>query len=255
MELTLKVEQYLERIGISRVERPSHGYLASLMHNHLLSVPFENLDIHQGIEIKLDPEHLFEKIVVHRRGGFCYELNGLFDWLLRNLGFEVSMLSARAYFPASASYGPEFDHMTLLVTLERSFLVDVGFGDCFRKPLLFPDGAVKDVSGTYRIHPSQFIQGGFDVERCIGSAWESEYCFDLTSRKLEDFNEMCAYHQTSPDSHFTQDLVCTVATQEGRKTLSQNNLTFTRGQEVEKQPVSSQDHFYQLLGEHFGIEL
>jgi N-hydroxyarylamine O-acetyltransferase len=254
-ELIVNVKEYLERIGISEVEAPSQEYLTALMDHHLLSVPFENLDIHQGVEIKLELEHLFEKIVLRRRGGFCYELNGLFAGLLRGLGFEVTMLSARVYLPDSASYTPDFDHMTLLVQLDQPYLVDVGFGDCFRKPLLFSEGSVEDISGVYRIRPCQILQGGFKVERRTGSGWESEYGFDLKSRKLEDFDKMCSYHQTSPDSHFTQDLVCTIATLKGRKTLSQNNLTVTRGQEVEKRPVLGQDHFYQLLDEHFDISL
>ena len=86
---------------------------------HLLAVPFENLDIHLGRPISLDQDALFGKIVTRRRGGFCYELNGLFALLLRELGFEVTLLSA-GVARADGGFGPEFDHLTLLVSESSS---------------------------------------------------------------------------------------------------------------------------------------
>jgi len=94
------------------------------------TVPFENLDIHLKRPIVLEDNALFDKIVTRKRGGFCYELNGLFAALLRALGFDVVMLSAGVANP-EREFGPDFDHMALLVTLEQSWLADVGFGDSF----------------------------------------------------------------------------------------------------------------------------
>src|SRR4051812_10193641 len=91
---TLDVHAYLERIRYHGPLDPTAETLRRLQVAHLLSVPFENLSIHWGEPIELDDEALFEKIVVRRRGGFCYELNGLFATLLRALGFDVAMLSA-----------------------------------------------------------------------------------------------------------------------------------------------------------------
>ncbi len=126
---------------------------------HLLSVPFENLSIHwRGIHwrepIILGDEALFEKIVRRRRGGFCYELNGLFAALLRELGFSVKMLSAEVA-DAEGNFGPPFDHMALLVTLEDRWLADVGFGDSFREPLLLDERApqIQD-DDAFRIDPA-----------------------------------------------------------------------------------------------------
>jgi len=93
---------------------------------HLLSAPFENLSIHWHEPIVLTDEALFQKIVLRQRGGFCYELNGLFASLLRTLGFQVEMLSA-GVMNKRGEFGPEFDHMTLMVTLAERWLVDVGF--------------------------------------------------------------------------------------------------------------------------------
>ncbi len=95
---------------------------------HLLAVPFENLSIHAQQPIVLEDTALFTKIVERRRGGFCYEANGLFAALLREMGFDVAMLSA-GVARAEGGFGPDFDHMALMITLEQRWLVDVGFGD------------------------------------------------------------------------------------------------------------------------------
>src|SRR3989304_2800207 len=99
------------------------------------AVPFENLDIIAGRPIVLEEEALLDKIVRRRRGGFCYELNGLFSALLRTLGFRVTRLSA-GVLNEDGTFGPDFDHMTLLVELEDRWLADVGVGGFFREPPL-----------------------------------------------------------------------------------------------------------------------
>src|SRR5216684_5534157 len=125
---------YLQRINYTGPLDPSAETLRGLQVAHLRTIPFENLSIHSGEVIVLDNHALFEKIVRRRRGGFCYELNGLFGALLRALGFDVTMLSARVA-NAEGIFGPDFDHMTLLVSLAERWLVDVGFGDSFLEPL------------------------------------------------------------------------------------------------------------------------
>src|SRR6185369_11099575 len=104
------------------------------------------LSIHSGESIVLDEDALYTKIVDQRRGGFCYELNGLFAGLLRALGFDVAMLAAGVARP-DGSFGPIFDHMALMVTLNERWLVDVGFGDSFLEPLLL-DSRDDQVEGT-----------------------------------------------------------------------------------------------------------
>ena len=136
----MDIDAYLKRINYRGSLAPTAQTLQELQVAHLLTVPFENLSIHSAEPIILDDDALFEKIVVRRRGGFCYELNGLFAALLRELGFEVAMLSA-GVANAQGTFGPDFDHMTLLVAvnddgLAQRWLADVGFGDSFREPLL-----------------------------------------------------------------------------------------------------------------------
>jgi N-hydroxyarylamine O-acetyltransferase len=128
---------YLKRLGFHRHDGPTLESLAALQRAHLEHIPFENLDIHLGNPVILDEELLYEKIVNRHRGGFCYELNGLFAALLEALGYGVTRLSARVFDDGEP--GPEFDHLLLLVDLKAEagwcYLVDVGFGEAFRVPL------------------------------------------------------------------------------------------------------------------------
>src|SRR5262245_65352716 len=110
----MNVAEYLERLAAPRPAAADEAALRTLHRAHLLAVPFENLDIHLGRPIRLEPEALFQKIVHERRGGFCYELNGLFAQLLEALGYEVTRLSARVY-SSSSELGPESVHLALRV--------------------------------------------------------------------------------------------------------------------------------------------
>ena len=110
----MNIKTYLERIDYRGSLVPNVETLRALQLAHLLAVPFENLSIHAQQPIVLNDDALFEKIVGRRRGGFCYELNGLFAALLRALGFDVAMLSA-GVAKDSSGFGPGFDHMTLRV--------------------------------------------------------------------------------------------------------------------------------------------
>src|SRR5215211_7363791 len=142
----MNIEAYLKRINYNGSLEPAAETLRALQVAHLLAVPFENLSIHAGESIVLNEDALFDKIVQNRRGGFCYEANGLFAGLLRALGFEVAMLSA-GVARRDGGFGPDFDHMTLMVTLAERWLVDVGFGDSFLEPLLL-DSRDEQVQGT-----------------------------------------------------------------------------------------------------------
>src|SRR5262249_6906854 len=142
---------------------------------HLMTVPFENLDIPLGRAILLNDEALFAKIIEQRRGGFCYELNGLFAKLLRTLSFRVEMLSASVY-NAEGIPGADFAHMALLVSLDQRWLVDVGFGDSFRLPLLLEESEEQPQAGrAYLLNRDDpyFIL----VQRDWDGEWKQQYRF------------------------------------------------------------------------------
>ena len=244
---------YLTRIGIDS-ERikvlPTKKFLINLQQSHMLSVPFEDLDIPLR-RIELDLRKFYTKIVLGLRGGFCYELNGLFHWLLTSLGFHANMVSARVFNKQTNQFGPEFDHMALLVTLEKEYLVDVGFGDSFRSPIQMPDGQTEDVSGIYRVISVE--NGAFELQKKEENSWGPLYRFSRKPMSLAAFGEMCNYQQDNPASHFRTRMLCTIATPTGRITLSDNSLTITEGAAKSKVDLQNEDEFYAMLLKYFNI--
>lgn len=248
----MNAKAYLDRLGIASASDSGFDLLAELQQAHLLAVPFENLSVIWREPIVLDEERLVEKVVHRRRGGYCYELNGAFAWLLSQLGFQVTRVSARVYNGSAQEFGPEFDHMALLVHLDRDYLVDVGFGDSARQPIPLPAGEVQDISGRYRIRPAAGVERELHLQRQGAEGWQPQFAFTTTPRQLADYAEMCHYHSHSPASHFTQRPVCTVATPTGRITLSPATLTITEHGEKQTTPIAEAD-YDSLLWEHFGI--
>jgi N-hydroxyarylamine O-acetyltransferase len=248
----MNITAYLQRLNYQGSLEPSAEVLRNLQIAHLLAVPFENLSIHAKQPIVLDDEALFAKIVDHRRGGFCYELNGLFAALLRALGFKVDRLSA-GVANGEGGFGPDFDHMALMVTLEQRWLVDVGFGDSFGEPLRLDEpGEQRQGGRAYRIVAGDpyFIL----LQRDAGDDWQPQYRFTLQPHGYGDYAGMCLYHQTSPESHFTRAPICTLATPDGRVTLSGMRLiTTTEKGERQEQALENQEEYAAMLKQHFGI--
>jgi N-hydroxyarylamine O-acetyltransferase len=248
----MDIDFYLQRIRYSGPRVPDARVLRDLHLAHLQSVPFENLDIHLGRLILIDEDAFYAKIVRERRGGFCYELNGLFAALLRALGFRVTLLSARVY--SGSVPGPEYDHLALVVDLEERWLADVGFGDSFIEPLRLDAPGEQVQSGVrYR------IDARGETRRLMVArpdAGESPlYEFSLTPRRIEEFAEMCRWQQTSPESHFTQKRVCSLATPSGRLTLSDNRFIVTESGVRREEAVESDAAYAAFLRVYFGIDL
>jgi N-hydroxyarylamine O-acetyltransferase len=247
-----RVAEYLERMGYDGPRDATAETLGRLHHAHLLAVPFENLDIHLGRPIVLDLDAIFDKVVRRRRGGFCYELNGLFGWLLGELGFDVTMVSARVA-NERGELSPEFDHMALLVRLDRVWLADVGFGTSSREPLALDDGGEQYSDGVaYSVarDGDGWLMVGRD-ENCA----RPEYRFTELARRLDEYEPMCRYHQTSPDSHFTRNRICSLATPDGRVTLSCMRLIVTRGGERTERELADEAEYAATLRGLFGVEL
>ena len=247
----LDIKDYLERINYRGSLAPTSETLRALQIAHLLAVPFENLSIHAGQSILLNDDALFAKIVTNRRGGFCYEANGLFAALLRALNFDVAMLSAEVA-NAAGEFGPDFDHMALMVQLEQRWLVDVGFGDSFLEPLLLNErGEQCQKNRVYRIIP----EGNYLVlmRRDEGEEWKMQYRFTLQPYTYADYAEMCRYHQTSPESHFTQKRICSRLTPRGRITLSDMRFIITEDGVRTERTVNDEQEYADILRDQFGI--
>ncbi len=250
----MDVTKYLSRIGISSNVKPDLQTLIKLHKSHILNVSFENLDIHLGREITLDLEKFYTKIVLNNRGGFCYELNGSFYNLLSKLGYDVIMISVRVA-NSKGDFGKEFDHMALIVKLEEEWLVDVGFGDSFIEPVkLELELPQKQYGMIYKIgkHDEEYfkLQKSSDGEKFI-----DQYIFTLKERELNEYTEMCIHNQTSPTSMFTQKRICTMATENGRMTLSDLKLIISNNGEKNETTLNNEDEFQDCLRNYFKIKI
>ena len=273
------VAAYLDRIGYHGSTAPTAETLRALHQAHLLAVPFENLDIGLGREILLEEAALADKIVRRRRGGFCYELNGLLALLLCALGYRVTLLAARVPTP-DGGLGPPFDHLTLLVEgarLRGRWLADVGWGrQAPSEPLRFVlaeeqvrprDGAaylLTEAGGWWRLlcrglgaRALTYASGTAPVEVAPGdeAVWEEQYRFTLQGYALGDFAGGCRYHQTSPDSVFTRGRICTRLTADGRITLHDARLITTVHGERTEQELAGEAECRAVLREQFGVDL
>lgn len=249
----MNVPAYLERIGYKGPTELTPETLRVLHRRHLETVPFENLDISRSRPIVLDENRIVHKVVEERRGGFCYELNSAFAALLRAVGFQVTLLSCRVTH-ADGSDGPEFDHLAVRVDLEQTWLADVGFGDSFLEPLLLqPDIEQKQDVGVFRIVDAR---GPLAVARQQPDlSWKPEYRFTLNPRLLQDFTGMCHFHQTSPESHFIQKCICSLAVPNGRITLADFNLITTKNGARQERLLPSEEERRAVLEQSFGIVL
>lgn len=249
----MEIPKYLERIKYDSDLKTTKENLFKLQRHHLLYVPFENLDIHYGRKISLNLLEFFEKIVIKNRGGFCYELNGLFNELLKTIGFNSQLISGRVYVESNV-YGQEFDHMAIIVVIEnKSYLVDVGFGKFVLEPLEFIIGVPQvDDCGT-------FIIDKFDKDYYVISAVENhkrtpEYIFKIKERQLNEFAAMCYFHQSSNDSHFTKKKVISLARPNGRITLNNKTFKITENSKTETFEFEETE-FETYLEKYFGIKI
>ena len=249
----MDIDQYLRRINYAGTLDPTLGVLSQLQLRHLLTVPFENLDIHNKIEIDLG--NLYNKIVTLRRGGFCYELNGLFYELLTEIGFAVKRVSARVY-TSTKDYSPEYDHMAIIASIENTdYLIDVGFGEFAFSPIpIALNKETPDPRGIFRIQAFDEDHKVIEKKNAEG-AFIPEYMFSEKARQMAEFYDRCSYHQTSSQSHFTQNRICSLPTNDGRITLTGNTLKITERGKVEERLLNNEQEIRHELWNYFGIKL
>ena len=249
----MDIQQYLQRINYTDPIDPTAEVLSTLQLMHLMHVPFENLDIHN--HTKIDLTNLFDKIVTRRRGGFCYELNGLFYQLLKEIGFTVKMVSARVY-GGKKGYSPEFDHMALIVKIQNDdYLVDVGFGEFASYPIKIElNKETIDPRGIFNI---EMFDENYKVvnKKNVDGKFIPEYIFSGKERQLHEFYDRCHYHQTSNESHFTQKRICSLPTQNGRITLAGDTLKITEPGAAKERKLNNEQEIQEALWNYFGIKL
>ena len=247
----IDVDRYLQRIKVHR-ENPSVKYLRELHKAHLMYIPFENLDIHYVNRIVLDYEAIFHKIIGRGRGGFCYELNGLFYHLLYHLGFECYLISAKT--KQKEDYSKDFDHMAIVVSLDKvDWLVDVGFGDHFIYPKKIETGTVQMDYLDYWRFSTDPDENLILQQSDNYSTFYSKYQFTLQEKQPIQFMERCEFHQSSRDSPFVHQKLITRLTPDGRITLTDRTLKINSLGEASETEILNEDEFLSKLQHHFNI--
>ena len=254
-------EDYLDRIGLdpASVRANDRETLARLQRAHVTTVPFETLSVtgdpfgdRDGEGVSLSIPEIYEKVIERRRGGWCFELNGLFGWLLSELRFDVDRLAARVVSDGEAR--PPANHHTLLVSLDRPYIVDVGIGTpTMRRPLAL-DGAVHADGVEWRVVGSDRPDADFLTQyREPGEeAWSDRYVFRTIPREMDFFEATCEYLATAPESPFTGDPVVTIATGQGHERLDPETLTEVADDETNERPIAKEE-WHEVLEREFGV--
>lgn len=250
----MRIENYLARISYPDFDTLNISNLFKLHQSHVYNIPFECLDIHLGIPITLNVESIYKKVVNYVRGGFCYELNTLFNWLLNQLGYESNLISAQII--NNNEPGPDYDHMAIHVKYEgSSWLLDVGFGDLFVHPIeIKPDIVQFDGLNYFMVKHL-----GGETYSLLMSATENhfkeKYRFKLSGVALEEFAEQCQLKQTSEDSHFVKNLICTQPIAEGRKTVFNQKFLQRDSGGRHFFTFGSENDLVSCLQKEFGIDI
>lgn len=248
----MDINKYLSRFEASSVKEVSLQNLEHLQNLHLQHIPFENLDVIRKTPIYLNLTTIYEKVVTNNRGGYCYELNGLFHSLLLKLGYDAHLVSATVLRQTGEWAKPD-THAAILVHLDLSYLVDVGFGAATpRVPVPINGLEQKDVSATYSIenHEGQL----YDLIRQSETEKRTLYRFNIGKKNLIDFHEGCVFNQVAKESSFTHTDIVNRATPTGRMTLADQTLTVTENGVQTKSELSS-DEKVRALRDLFFIQL
>jgi N-hydroxyarylamine O-acetyltransferase len=254
----IDMSAYLRRIGYTSSPRADIATLQSLSERHLEAVPFENLNSYVGRPVAIDLPSIFQKIVEQGRGGYCFEQNGLFAAVLRQLGFRVEDLGARVIDEANPDRITSLSHQLLLVYLDdQHYLVDVGFGrTSLVAPLKLEPGLIQATThGTYRVdtYPGE---EEYYLEALAGEHWKTMYRFRLTPKHPIDFRVANWYVSTHPESHFTYQLSAARVFSKGRYTLKDNVFsTYYLTGSVERRELASAQELLDVLAGPFGINL
>jgi N-hydroxyarylamine O-acetyltransferase len=246
--MTPKLAAYLRRIGYSGPLDPSVKTLRALHRAHLLAISYENLDVQLGVPLSLDPAAMFEKIVERKRGGWCYEMNGLFAWALRELRFDISLLGA-AVGREQRGDAAAMNHLAILVHLDKPYLADVGFGNAFVAPLPLAEGSHSDGRFDFRLQQIDGDWWRFTNRPGSGDTFD----FQLTPYELHAFEEKNRCLQTADESYFVQNLVCHRFTDEGVVTLRGAVLTTLTPTETREEIAQTRDQLAAILRQHFEL--
>jgi N-hydroxyarylamine O-acetyltransferase len=247
------LDRHLERLNYSGGVQPTEDGLEALHRAQAYTIPFENFDILLGRGIDLDPATLCDKLVRRKRGGYCFELNGLFLMALRAVGFDARALLARVHLvdPPTGR-----GHQLILVTIQgREWIADVGFGvPGLRTPIPFEINHPSTHDGqTFRLVEAGPF--GIMLQTLTATQWQNLYSFDLGHVFPADIVYGNHFTSTHPSSFFTFARVAALPTPDGRVSLFNCTLRTLTPDGERVQELAEGQAYLDALKTHFGIEL
>ena len=248
----MDIDAYLKRLEITIDVENSFKTLQNLHRAHAFTIAFENFNVHLKLPIPLDEESLFQKLIVEKRGGYCYELNTLFSFLLQEIGFNVTHLIGRPLYGYNNAIRPR-THMVLKVETEgKEYLCDLGFGGRgLIEPieLIFNQESIQ-FDDTFRLISHT---DGYELQSLIGNDWVSLYSFDLHKQQLIDYELANFYNMHSPDSRFTQQLICAKPTPKGRILLLDKKFKYYEDGKSKIVTIQTAKEYDEILHKYFGF--
>ena len=251
---TDKIRKYLTKVHINALPSVSVASLARLQRAHMQTIPFENFDVFVAKPLNLTPEALFQKMIIGRRGGYCFELNTLYGTLLRSLGFEIRPILGRVQLRDPLQMPPR-NHLAHLVTLEgKRYISDVGFGGLTTRIPLDIDTHTEINDGEGFVRVLHLPRGVFQIERQTSEGWQPQYSFSLEDVYISDVEMSNHFTETHSDSHFRHSRFAGLFTKTGRIGLYENRFSVRVGPKITtEKEVSNGETYVAFLKECFGI--
>ncbi len=248
----MDLDSYLERIRYKGPVRPDLDCLRAVHRHHVQAIPYEDLDVQLGRSLDLDPERIRRKLIIERRGGWCYEMNGLLGWALEEIGFEVTRMTGGVLRSERGddAYG---NHLVLRVDLDgASWIADAGLGDALQEPIPLQQGEHRQNGRSYTLR-----QLDADTWRLENHPGRLPPTMDFINRPADEglFERTCSDLQVNEDSMFVQNLICFRCRPDGGvdMLLGRVHANFTEG-EPRKTLIQNSREFAQVLDEVFGLE-
>jgi N-hydroxyarylamine O-acetyltransferase len=249
----LELAAYLHRIGFGGGVRPDLATLTAIHRAHQYAIPFENIDVQLRRPVVMDLRASYDKIVRRRRGGWCYEMNGVMGWALEQIGFEVMRIGA-GVMRVRAGDAQLGNHLCLLVRLEQPYLVDVGFGGSLAEPLALRASERED--RPYRVGLSEMNDGYWRFAE-IAHGDGDPFSFDFRIAPAEEalLARKCQFLQTDPASPFIQNLVVQRRTADTHLSLRGRVLATTHTAHLDKKLLGSAEELVATLREKFDLDV
>ena len=246
----MQLQAYLDRVGFAGAPRADLDTLTRLHHGHLNAIPYENLDVLLGVKLDFDMERIFDKLVTRRRGGWCYEMNGLFAWALEEIGFELTRLAGAVH---RIHLGDRIigNHLVLLVELDRTYVADVGFGDGLHEPVPLAEGEISQHGFVSRLeHMADGWWRYHNHQNCGAPT------FDFRAEPADPavLVDLCSFLQTNETSPFLQNAILQRRAP-GRVDVLRNSVRMIATPDgLDRRRIESPEEFVREVRDVFGVE-